>query len=53
MTTGDIESHSQEIYGTDIQISTISCVTDKIIPIIKEWYVLIQFIIMLEAKEEL
>ena len=37
MTIGDIESHFQEIYGTNIQISTISRVTDKIMPIIKGW----------------
>ena len=37
MTTGDIESHSQELYGVDISDSTISRITDKILPIVKEW----------------
>jgi hypothetical protein len=36
MTTGDIESHMQELYGVDISDSTISRITDKILPIIKE-----------------
>ncbi len=29
MTTGDIESHMQELYGVDISDSTISRITDK------------------------
>lgn len=37
MTTGDIESHMQELYGVDISDSTISRITDKIIPVVKEW----------------
>ena len=37
MTTGDIESHMKELYGMDISDSTISRVTDKILPIAKEW----------------
>lgn len=37
MTTGDIESHIQELYGVDISDSTISRITDKILPIVKEW----------------
>jgi transposase-like protein len=37
MTTGDIESHMQELYGVDISDSTISRITDKILPIVKEW----------------
>ncbi len=37
MTTGDIESHMQELYGIDISDSTISRITDKILPIVKEW----------------
>jgi transposase-like protein len=36
MTTGDIESHMQELYGVDISDSTISRITDKILPIVKE-----------------
>lgn len=37
MTTGDIESHMQELYGFDISDSTISRITDKILPVVKEW----------------
>jgi len=37
MTTGDIESHMRELYDIDISDSTISRVTDKILPIVKEW----------------
>ncbi len=37
MTTGDIESHMQELYGIDISDSTISQITDKILPVVKEW----------------
>lgn len=37
MTTADIESHIREIYGIGVSDSTISRVTDKILPIVKEW----------------
>lgn len=37
MTTGDIESHIRDLYGLDISDSTISRITDKILPIAKEW----------------
>lgn len=37
MTTGDIESHMRDLYGVDISDSTISRVTDKVLPIVKEW----------------
>ncbi|MGE5494729.1 MAG: IS256 family transposase [Burkholderiales bacterium] len=37
MTTSDIEGHIREIYGITVSDSTISCVTDKILPIVKEW----------------
>ena len=37
MTTNDIESHFQELYGIDVSDSTISRITDKVLPIIKEW----------------
>jgi len=37
MTTGDIESPMQELYGVDISDSTISRITEKILPIVKEW----------------
>ena len=36
MTTSDIESHIREIYGLEISDSTISRITDKILPIVKE-----------------
>lgn len=37
MTTSDIESHIRDIYGIDVSDSTISRVTDKILPVVKEW----------------
>lgn len=37
MTTSDIESHMCELYDLDISDSTISRITDKILPIVKEW----------------
>ena len=37
MTTGDIESHMRELYDIEISDSTISRITDKILPIVKEW----------------
>ena len=37
MTTGDIESHMKELYDMDISDSTISQITGKILPIVKEW----------------
>lgn len=37
MTTSHTESHFQELYGIDVSYSTISHITDKIIPIVKEW----------------
>ena len=37
MTTSDIETHLRDMYDLDISDSTISRVTDKILPIVKEW----------------
>ena len=37
MTTGDIEAHIQDIYGTEVSDTTISRITDKILPIAREW----------------
>ena len=37
MTTSDIESHIREIYGLDCSDTTISRVTDKILPVVREW----------------
>jgi len=37
MTTSDIESHLRELYGIEISDSTISRVTEKVMPLVKEW----------------
>ena len=37
MTTGDIEAHIQDIYGISVSDSTVSRITDKILPIAREW----------------
>ncbi len=37
MTTSDIEAHIKDIYGLEISDTTISRITDKILPIAKEW----------------
>ena len=37
MTTADIEAHIREIYGLSVSDSTISRITDKILPVVKEW----------------
>ena len=37
MTTGDIENHLNDLYGIDVSDSTISRITDKVLPIVKEW----------------
>lgn len=37
MTTSDIEAHIQDIYGIEASDTTISRITDKILPIAKEW----------------
>ena len=37
MTTGDIETHIRDIYGIEVSDSTVSLITDKILPIAKEW----------------
>jgi Transposase and inactivated derivatives len=39
MSTGDIEAHIGEIYGLSVSDSTVSRVTDKILPVVKEWQV--------------
>ena len=36
MTTGDIEAHIREIYGLSVSDTTISRITDKILPVVKE-----------------
>lgn len=37
MTTSDIENHIQEIYGLECSDTTISRITDKILPVVREW----------------
>ena len=37
MTTSDIETHIRELYGISVSDSTISRVTDKILPVVREW----------------
>ena len=37
MTTGDIEAHIQDLYGISVSDSTVSQITDKILPIVKDW----------------
>ena len=37
MTTGDIEAHIQDIYGLSVSDATVSRITDKILPVAKEW----------------
>ena len=37
MTTGDIEAHIKDIYGLECSDTTISRITDKILPVVREW----------------
>ena len=37
MTTADIETHIRDIYGIEVSDSTVSRITDKILPAAKEW----------------
>lgn len=37
MTTSDIEEHIQDIYGLEVSDTTVSRITDKILPIAREW----------------
>ena len=37
MTTGDIETHIRDIFGVEVSDTTVSRITDKILPIAKEW----------------
>ena len=37
MTTSDIEVHIRDIYGVEVSDTTVSRITDKILPIAKEW----------------
>lgn len=37
MTTSDIEAHIRDIYGVEVSDTTVSRITDKILPVAKEW----------------
>ena len=37
MSTSDIEDHIRDIYGLEISDTTISRITDKVLPVAKEW----------------
>ena len=37
MTTNDISAHIEDIYGIEVSDSLVSRITDKILPIVKEW----------------
>lgn len=37
MSTCDIETHVKDLYGLEISDSTISRITDKIMPLVREW----------------
>lgn len=37
LTTRDINSHMNDVYGVNISASMVSSITDKVIPLVKEW----------------
>lgn len=37
MTTNDISAHIEDIYGLEVSDSLVSRITDKILPVVKEW----------------
>ena len=37
MTTSDIEEHIRNIYGIEVSDTTVSRITDKILPVVREW----------------
>lgn len=37
MSTSDIEAHIRDIYGVEVSDTTVSRITDRILPIAKEW----------------
>jgi hypothetical protein len=39
MSTSDMESYIRDMYGLSVSDTTISRVTDKIMPVVKEWQV--------------
>ena len=42
ITTSDIQSHIEEIYGYQVSDSSITRITDKILPLVKKWQTQIQ-----------
>jgi transposase-like protein len=37
MSTSDIEGHIREMYGLEVSDTTVSRITDKILPVVREW----------------
>ena len=37
MTINDISAHIEDIYGIEVSDSLVSRITDKILPVVKEW----------------
>lgn len=37
MSVNDIQEHIQDIYGLDVSDSTVSRITDKILPVVRDW----------------
>jgi len=37
MTTRDIHSHMEDIYGVDVSAEMVSMITDKVMPLVEEW----------------
>ncbi|EGD46905.1 transposase mutator type [Ruminiclostridium papyrosolvens DSM 2782] len=37
MSTGDIETHVKDLYGVEMSDSTVSRITDKVLPMVKDW----------------
>lgn len=37
MSTGDIESHMRELYDVSVSDSTVSRITDKVLPLVRQW----------------
>ena len=38
MSTREISAHIKELYGANVSADTVSRITDKILPTIKEWH---------------
>lgn len=37
MTSGNIGTHIQDVYRSSVSDSTVSRITEKILPVVKEW----------------